>query len=313
MKFKFLIFIIPSLALLFSAFSGAGVIYHTSLGANNNQLWKYDTGLNNWSRLNDYKTGSNFAVDQIGNMYAYNGSRSGIDKYDSLTDTWNTLFSAPILGGSFASSSYNFFNLEITNSGRFLLTGNNTSNLFYSDGGAWASTALGFNAGAVGDYDPNSDTYAINAYGGKNPIIIDTNTFVQTSFTPAGNGSEWRRSGTIVNGKYYDQSGGSAVQEWDLSQPLNAPSILTNTPVNLRYMASTADRVSGTLYAADIWSSDFYKYDGTDWTALSGDPGGNHTSIAFVGDSVDVPEPSTLAIFALGMIGLASRRFKKQS
>jgi hypothetical protein len=29
--------------------------------------------------------------------------------------------------------------------------------------------------------------------------------------------------------------------------------------------------------------------------------------------SNDVPEPSTLAIFALGMIGLASRRFKKQS
>lgn len=28
--------------------------------------------------------------------------------------------------------------------------------------------------------------------------------------------------------------------------------------------------------------------------------------------SIDVPEPSTLAIFALGMIGLASRRFKKQ-
>ncbi|WP_259366372.1 MULTISPECIES: PEP-CTERM sorting domain-containing protein [unclassified Colwellia] len=27
----------------------------------------------------------------------------------------------------------------------------------------------------------------------------------------------------------------------------------------------------------------------------------------------DVPEPSTLAIFALGMMGLASRRFKKQS
>ncbi len=31
------------------------------------------------------------------------------------------------------------------------------------------------------------------------------------------------------------------------------------------------------------------------------------------GTTVDVPEPSTLAIFALGMIGLASRRFKKQS
>jgi len=29
--------------------------------------------------------------------------------------------------------------------------------------------------------------------------------------------------------------------------------------------------------------------------------------------STDVPEPSTLAIFALGLMGLASRRFKKQS
>jgi choice-of-anchor A domain-containing protein len=33
----------------------------------------------------------------------------------------------------------------------------------------------------------------------------------------------------------------------------------------------------------------------------------------FVGYSVDVPEPSTIAIFALGMIGLASSRFKKKS
>jgi len=32
----------------------------------------------------------------------------------------------------------------------------------------------------------------------------------------------------------------------------------------------------------------------------------------YVSEQVQVPEPSTLAIFALGMIGLASRRFKKQ-
>jgi len=31
------------------------------------------------------------------------------------------------------------------------------------------------------------------------------------------------------------------------------------------------------------------------------------------GGTTDVPEPSTFAIFALGMVGLASRRFKKQS
>ncbi|XQW85477.1 PEP-CTERM sorting domain-containing protein [Thalassotalea piscium] len=36
-------------------------------------------------------------------------------------------------------------------------------------------------------------------------------------------------------------------------------------------------------------------------------------SVAAVGVTQPVPEPTTLAIFALGMIGLASRRFKKQS
>jgi len=44
--------------------------------------------------------------------------------------------------------------------------------------------------------------------------------------------------------------------------------------------------------------------------------GGTSSSYAFgmeFDNSVDVPEPSTLAIFALGMIGLASRRFKKQA
>lgn len=35
------------------------------------------------------------------------------------------------------------------------------------------------------------------------------------------------------------------------------------------------------------------------------------TSTTLTGRYVDVPEPSTLAILALGMIGLASRRFKK--
>jgi hypothetical protein len=39
----------------------------------------------------------------------------------------------------------------------------------------------------------------------------------------------------------------------------------------------------------------------------------NFEKVVFRASATDVPEPSTLAIFALGMIGLASRRFKKQS
>jgi hypothetical protein len=55
-------------------------------------------------------------------------------------------------------------------------------------------------------------------------------------------------------------------------------------------------------------------------TAYSIDFGGTFNSVAFdnltfgsANPGTEVPEPSTLAIFALGMIGLASRRFKKQS
>ena len=39
----------------------------------------------------------------------------------------------------------------------------------------------------------------------------------------------------------------------------------------------------------------------------------NYGLVTQFNTGVSVPEPSTLAIFALGMIGLASRRFKKQS
>ncbi len=40
---------------------------------------------------------------------------------------------------------------------------------------------------------------------------------------------------------------------------------------------------------------------------------GAFEKVVFRASATNVPEPSTLAIFALGMIGLASRRFKKQS
>ncbi|MCW8866057.1 MAG: PEP-CTERM sorting domain-containing protein [Colwellia sp.] len=46
--------------------------------------------------------------------------------------------------------------------------------------------------------------------------------------------------------------------------------------------------------------------------ARSDDDYGSYGAVLMV-RSIEVPEPSTFAIFALGLIGLASRRFKKQS
>jgi len=43
-----------------------------------------------------------------------------------------------------------------------------------------------------------------------------------------------------------------------------------------------------------------------------GGPGAFRASVAVTADAKPVPEPTTLAIFALGIMGLASRRLKKQ-
>jgi hypothetical protein len=51
----------------------------------------------------------------------------------------------------------------------------------------------------------------------------------------------------------------------------------------------------------------------TQWQDYYGPTTGSPINYMLYKDSVEVPEPSTLAIFALGMIGLASRRFKKPS
>lgn len=47
--------------------------------------------------------------------------------------------------------------------------------------------------------------------------------------------------------------------------------------------------------------------------SFTGPSGFGLDAVSFNVTTTDVPEPSTLAIFALGIMGLASRRFKKQS
>jgi hypothetical protein len=50
-----------------------------------------------------------------------------------------------------------------------------------------------------------------------------------------------------------------------------------------------------------------------DWRLTFTANGGSVSNVNVINGVSQVPEPSTLAIFALGMIGLVSRRFKKQS
>ena len=84
-----------------------------------------------------------------------------------------------------------------------------------------------------------------------------------------------------------------------------------------------------TLFAWNAWDNSDY----TDEMGFGNNTGNGHSDWTFMGNAgtyslkslevwvqpsiqssiQEVPEPSTLAIFALGLIGLASRRFKKKS
>ena len=68
----------------------------------------------------------------------------------------------------------------------------------------------------------------------------------------------------------------------------NGDNVYTNAVVSIKAGVGINDFHSG-VYQSRTWNGTLYY------------------------DTTDVPEPSTFAIFAFGMIGLASRRFKKQS
>lgn len=80
--------------------------------------------------------------------------------------------------------------------------------------------------------------------------------------------------------------------------------IVFQTPLEIRF------------YVASPYTSGFANHDnepsrfGTDWNNWGSVAGGD---LLIFASAAEVPEPSTLAVFALGVMGLASRRFKKQA
>ncbi len=83
------------------------------------------------------------------------------------------------------------------------------------------------------------------------------------------------------------------------------------------YISSVNASTSGTLSYSHTWYDEStFTLSGqaaiiADWNGASIEVGSS-TQLS-VSQGQAIPEPSTLAIFALGMIGLASRRFKKSS
>jgi hypothetical protein len=114
-----------------------------------------------------------------------------------------------------------------------------------------------------------------------------------------------------------DWVSGEAVKKFVAATGMRAP-LVSNVQGDRRVVDGiTRDRVDGKYGRATMM--EFHGRRGPYWyarTTVSSEITQDFRNVrtgVFIHRSVEVPEPSTLAIFALGMIGLASRRFKKQS
>jgi hypothetical protein len=168
----------------------------------------------------------------------------------------------------------------ITVSGTFDLTGLNLNST-----GIWSNVS---NGGGVGKYSQvtvgsSGTNMFYDSHGGTANFDLYTNSF------SAG---------------YTTSSTGHAFGIWNFFGQSNG-----NVEIDQSYISGTALFGQGTLTG---WTfSELGLVNSGLWLTMKN---GETVNVTLNGvDVSNVPEPSTLAIFALGMIGLASRRFKKQS
>jgi hypothetical protein len=140
-----------------------------------------------------------------------------------------------------------------------------------------------------------------------------------------GNGELAGDGGTIIGGGSHflwqagTNGGGAGVWNWSSYTDYYFPSGYQVEVVGAQWTnleARDINRGSGVL-GLQLLNSTYVGASMAEGQKLDGvftyDTSSGSATWSYKANNVDVPEPSTLAIFALGMIGLASRRFKKQS
>lgn len=202
---------------------------------------------------------------------------------------------------------------NFANAGLITITGYDITNADISGNGGWShaydgTVTLNGNssiAGALADYT--------NGSGTLNDGVLGTN-FNDTQYFVTDAGAEI----TLYLDGFYSID----------SLKLFGNNSSNGIPGGIENVLVTFGGLNDTLLSTPDGNNDDFSFGGsvfsgitTNFIKLSGFPEGNCcgaysiSEINIMGQrqSTDVPEPSTLAIFALGMIGLASRRFKKQS
>lgn len=299
---------------MFSMSAQASLIYRTGSNASNAPpaFDVYDSNTNTWtskamlpgSNTTQLASDSNFvyALTEDANIYQYN----------DVLDLWMFHLAGP--GASNGRNAISMFDIDAN--GEFYWGNDGTSELYYTNGGIWNTINTPETISSGSDIDMVNNQLLIRTYqqAGFFTYDIASQSFgtVCNSGTSVG---ENGRIGGYYDGNFYSSqfSGGNMLAtNTTTCQEVDTGAALTATHSSMEVSNNGLIYLNGYTNTQNVF--EVYDIAANTFTALADAPNcapGDHCTIAIV-QSVSVPEPSTLAIFALGIMGLASRRFKKQ-
>jgi hypothetical protein len=165
--------------------------------------------------------------------------------------------------------------------------------------GLWAGVSSGPHSGSyflgmdsIGGYVNNEAILSIDLTGLQN-VVLD--------FWWA----EWNDESSSPDGVFFSVDGGA---NYFSVQALLGDDYIDLTWQNFSINLSEKASLNGLSLGSDVRIK-FQQYD--NYYFAGGNDGFLFDDISISANANVVPEPSTLAIFALGLVGLASRRFKK--
>lgn len=268
----------------------------------------FDIQTGAWTRLNDYESEVQMAVDQNNTIYGMNYA-GVIESYDPLTDSW-----ASIGLGAVPNYMDIYGNLEVTPSGEFIYHNRASGELAYTVGGVWQTANLGPDLSVNGAYDAATNKYYFNYYNDGNLYAYDFNTNLASGLPTGMGAGDTRRSFVLMDGLiYYDDFDINPTYAID---PTNGNATLIGDQgdygTQMRWLAGTGDHQNGIVYFADLTGRDIWSYDTLTgaWTDLGDGPltagvagSQNHSSILFV----PIPAPGGAGVLGVGAL-LATRR-----
>ena len=203
------------------------------------------------------------------------------------------IFEEDFTGGSVALQNSQFVTWSDSDGGGFEV---------YNANGAGARGMSGFY-----DHDNNPNTPDLALPGGLEVNDDSGNVFLTATFNlNSGLGANQSGFLTFYGGVRGGNSTGASIEIFNLTQNTSISGVLTPT---LGAFDWVYNEFSFASTAVNIGDQIQFRWQGGGNSSANGQEVAL-VSFSIVDDTAVVPEPSTLAIFALGIIGLASRRFK---